>query len=188
MMAAMAAVGMCCAEPESPVTFISAPYDTGELSLQALKLNGPRMGMTYIINPNEALKKKMDRRNVEKLLSQFGWHTEWLIAPDLRGPFFVVQANAFIAGVEYNVAIPSATLMMGIRLPQGYEFGMGPSVVVTGNTSKDISSLILVALGKSLNFHGVHIPLNLVWGRNPEGDRVSFVFGYAMSLRDRGRK
>lgn len=45
------------------------------------------------------------------------------IIPEGDGPQFVIQAVPFIGGVEYGTVIPSLTVAMGIRLPEGIEFG-----------------------------------------------------------------
>ena len=39
----------------------------------------------------------------------------------------------------------------------------------------------MLAVGKSINYGGVSIPLNVAWTTNPEGDRLSFIIGYAIA-------
>jgi hypothetical protein len=79
--------------------------------------------------------------------------------------------------VEYGTLIPSGTLAMGVRFPEGYEFGMGPNVLVS---DQGLTTALVMSVGKSFNYGGVSIPLNLVLTTNPDGMRFSFIFGYAI--------
>jgi predicted metallo-beta-lactamase superfamily hydrolase len=45
---------------------------------------------------------------------------------------------------------------------------------------KNVTSALMIAAGKSFNFGGVSIPLNLALTTNPKGYRISFIFGYAI--------
>ena len=79
-----------------------------------------------------------------------------------------------IAGVEYGKFVPGMTLAMGIRMPRGWEFGMGPNVVASKdeyNKTKARTSLI-IALGKSLNYGGVSIPINLAVSTVTGGESI----------------
>jgi hypothetical protein len=84
-----------------------------------------------------------------------------------------------VAGVEYGKFIPSTTLAMGIRLRNGFEFGLGPNLLFGGKNL--VNSALVVGVGKSFNYGGVSIPLNLVLASNPSGKRISIIFGYAIA-------
>jgi hypothetical protein len=147
-------------------------------------LGGPRFGVTYVAGNGE-LYQELERQDVGRVISQFGWHFERQIIPEGGGPQFVVQFVPMVAAVEYGKFVPGATLAMGIRLPRGWEFGMGPNIVAskdTTNTTTGRTSLI-VAFGKSLNYGGVSIPINLAVSKAPEGNRYSLVFGYAIGKK-----
>jgi hypothetical protein len=141
-------------------------------------LGGPRLGVT-VITGNNALSRHLDEKHIGRQISQFGWHFEHQIIPDGGGPQFVVQFTPLIAGVEYGKVIPGATLAMGIRFPSGYEFGLGPNI--TGGTGDTSPTALVVGVGKTFNYGGVSIPLNLVYATNPDGNRVSFLIGYAIA-------
>jgi hypothetical protein len=55
----------------------------------------------------------------------------------------------------------------------------------SGN-GKPVNTSLIVAVGKSIDFSGVSIPLNLAVSLNNDGTRLSFVFGYAMGSRKQG--
>jgi len=67
---------------------------------------------------------------------------------------------------------------MGVRLPSGIEFGMGPNGLYDG---EDVNSSLVLALGKNFNYSGVSIPINLVFATNPDSNRFSVIFGYAIA-------
>ena len=147
-----------------------------ELTFSQRNLGGPRLGATYVVGQN-TLTKELRQKNIGSFISQFGWHFEYQIIPRGYGPSFVIQFVPLVGGVEYGQLIPSATLAMGIRFPNGFEFGMGPNAIVT---DKGFKSALVVAVGKSINYGGVSIPLNLAFATNPDGNRISFIFGYSI--------
>ncbi|MBD3322632.1 MAG: hypothetical protein GF350_16140 [Chitinivibrionales bacterium] len=146
--------------------------------MESNRLSGPRMGITYVL-PGK-MQDRLEENKIDPVISQFGWHFEWIVAPRTGGPGFVIQAIPFIGGVEYGTIIPSTSLVMGIRMPIGMEFGMGPQVYYTGDRKDPVGTSLLIGVGQSLNFRGVNIPLNVGICTNDEGQRVSFVFGYAI--------
>jgi hypothetical protein len=137
---------------------------------------GPRLGVTMVPG-NTVLASEMKKENIGRMLSQFGWHFEYQVVPDGGGPSFVIQFVPLVGGVEYGTLIPSATLAMGVRLPSGIEFGLGPNAIVTPTK---ITSALVMSVGQSFNYGGVNIPLNFVYATNPNGNRFSIVFGYAI--------
>ena len=139
-------------------------------------LGGPRLGVTYVAGAGK-LSQSLEKNQIGRTLSQFGWHFEYQVIPDGGGPSFVIQVVPLIAGVEYGKLIPSGTLAMGVRLPEGIEFGLGPNALVT---DEGVKSALVMTIGKSFTYGGVSIPLNFVYATNPEGNRFSVIFGYAI--------
>jgi len=145
-----------------------------------MSLEGPRFGVTYVTGNGE-LWKRLDDEGMSRTLSQFGWHFESRIIPEGGGPQFVIETVPMLAGVEYGKFLPSATLAMGVRFPRGWEFGIGPNVLVTGtNGSEDLRTSLVMAGGYSFQYGGVNLPVNLAFATNPEGNRVALIFGYAV--------
>jgi hypothetical protein len=141
-------------------------------------LSGPRLGFTFVPG-NKELANELKAHHMGSVLSQFGWHFEYQVIPEGGGPSFVVECVPLVAGVEYGTVIPSVSVAMGIRFPGGFEFGLGPNVLA-GNEKK-VHSALVIAVGKSFNYGGVSIPLNLVCVTSPSGNRYSFMFGYAIA-------
>lgn len=152
------------AQPQEPVKFSQR------------NLGGPRLGITYVYAKGE-FKNELNRINVGPLVSQFGWHFEYQIVPETPGPSFVIQFIPLVGGVEYGKLIPGASLAFGIRFPGGFEFGMGPNVLTS---EEKVSTALVLAFGKSFDYGGVSIPINIAFTTNPDGQRISFIFGYAI--------
>jgi hypothetical protein len=145
-------------------------------SFSERNLSGPRMGLTFVL-PGTELERKMREKKIEPFLSQFGWHFEYGIIPKGGGPQFVIEFVPLIAGVEYGKLIPSASLAMGVRFPSGFEFGLGPNLIAAGD---GVSTGLVAVIGKSFDFSGISIPLNLAYVHSPDGGRLSFIVGYAI--------
>jgi len=151
-------------------------YDN-DVTFAERNLSGPRLGVTYLPG-SSSLAQKLRDKGIGTTISQFGWHFEYQVIPEGGGPSFVIQGIPLVGGVEYGTLIPSMTVAMGIRIPEGVEFGLGPNLILSDRGG--MTSLVM-SVGKSFNYGGVSIPLNFVFATNPDGNRFSIIFGYAIS-------
>ncbi len=151
-------------------------YEGEPVNFARYNLSGPRLGFTVI--PNGELRKELEENNLGTVLSQFGWHFEGQVVPETRGPAFVIQFVPLISGVEYGKVIPHLTLAMGIRMPNGIEFGLGPNLLYAGDS---LRTALVLGVGKTFNYGGVNIPLNIAVATNPDGYQFSLVFGYSIA-------
>ena len=158
-------------------TVLAQSTSGDEVTLAQRNLGGPRLGITYVPGTGE-LERELRQKQIGSTLSQFGWQFEYQVIPDGGGPSFVVQFVPLVAGVEYGTLIPSASLALGVRMPSGVEFGLGPNLLIGGN--KGLNTSLVVAVGKSFNYGGVSIPLDFVYATSPDGNRISVIFGYAI--------
>ncbi len=159
-----------------PSVFAQSADEFRKVSFAERNLGGPRLGITFIPSGNN-LSKELEKEGIRSVISQFGWHFEWQVVPDGGGPQFVVQLVPLVAGVEYGKFLFSTTLGLGIRLPSGIEFGLGPNLLFAG---KGATTALMATIGKSFNYSGVSIPINLVWVTNPDGNRFGIMVGYAI--------
>jgi hypothetical protein len=142
--------------------------------LEAREISGPRLGFTYMTGPTA--KQKLADNNLDPFMSLFGWHFEQIVRPQSGGPMFVIQEVVLVAGVDQGTAIPTGSLLFGIRFPGGLEFGMGPNLSPMGTA-------LAVGIGKSFRYGGVTIPINLALVRSQGALRYTFLFGYAIRRR-----
>lgn len=128
-------------------------------------LSGPRIGATLLPEGDA--------------MAQFGWHGESQASPSARGPWFIVERVFLIGGTERNAFIPTGTLIFGMRLPSSFEFGLGPSLTISG--ARGLNSGIVLAAGQSFRAGGIRIPVNLACAMEKGGDvRWTLITGWAI--------
>jgi hypothetical protein len=128
-------------------------------------LSGPRIGATFLPHGD--------------VTTQFGWHFENQASPNPGGPWFIVERVLLVSGMERNRFVPSGTLVFGMRLPNSFEFGIGPSVTLGG--VRGMNSGVVLAIGQSFRAGGIRIPVNLaVAGERGGQQRWSLVTGWAI--------
>jgi hypothetical protein len=142
--------------------------------MERRELDGPRVGFTYITGPKADA--RLHELNLKPLMSLFGWHFEQVSRPRNGGPMLVAQQIFLIAGLDQGIAIPSGSLLVGIRLQNGFEFGMGPNLSPVG-------AALAMGFGKSLRMGGATIPLNVALVMSQGAMRTSFLAGYAIRHR-----
>ena len=176
MIAILVLAAACVGQPALAQTDVSE-----EVLFNRRNLGGPRFGVT-VIPGSGTLADELENQDMGRVISQFGWHFERQVIPQGGGPQFVVEFVPLLAGVEYGKFIPNLTLAMGVRTPGGIEFGMGPNVFFSKTLDDQVEarSSLLMAVGKSINYGRVSIPVNIAYTTNPDGNRVSLVVGYAI--------
>ena len=160
-----------------PAVFVDAAPTGQPPALLRSGWSGPRMGL--MMTPgNGSVAARLKDHGLGNVVSQFGWQFEHRIVPFGGGPQLVTEAIPLFGGVEYGKLVPSLTLVLGTRSRSGYEFGMGPSFTATSATSANAG--LVIAVGKSLDYGPVCIPLNLAVSTNPKGTMVTLIAGYAI--------
>lgn len=154
--------------------FLAGPLSAQRPELERRSMDGPRFGLTFVAG--QRADSMLAERNLDPLMSQFGWHFEQIVVPEGGGPMFVIQEVVMIGAVEQRIAIPSLSLMMGVRFPSGFEFGVGPNVTPVGPA-------LAIGIGRSIDYRGVSIPLNLVLVHSQGAERFGVIIGYAIQGR-----
>lgn len=139
--------------------------------LQRRSMEGPRLGLTVV--SGSRAEARLKEYGLNPVMSQFGWHFEQDVSPGSSGPEFVVEEVLLVGATEQSKLVPSATLIMGIRLPGGFEFGVGPNLSPLG-------SGLALAIGQTITYGGVSLPLNLAVVRSPGALRATLLMGYAI--------
>jgi hypothetical protein len=165
----------------SPVPAQAQVKADSDLIYKTRNMGGPRFGMTYVPGKGQ-LSEELEYHGMGRTISQFGWHFEHQVVPAGGGPSFLIEFIPMLAGVEYGKLIPNFTFAMGFRTPGGWELGMGPNLSFSQTVfdQTEARTSLLLAAGKSFNYGGVSVPVNLAFGTSPEGNRVSLIFGYAI--------
>jgi hypothetical protein len=147
-------------------SFLAPPPSlTSDETVIEYDLSGPRLGATFAPNGDA--------------ISQFGWHFEHQASPGTRGPWFIVETVFLVGGLEQSAFVPNGNLIFGMRLPNSFEFGVGPSITIGG--SAPLHSGIVVAMGQSFRAGGIRIPVNVAVALDKNGQhQVTLVTGWAI--------
>lgn len=153
----------------SPARYASrVPADTS--FLEQLRLNGPRIGATFIAR-GEFSDRLRDDYEAKPILSQFGWQfeTQFFSTPGgISGLFEIVP---LIGGLEQGLFLPSASALVGLRGKSGLELGLGPNLSLAG-------AGLVVAAGTSFSTRYLNFPVNFAVVPSEKGTRYSLLFGF----------
>jgi len=145
-----------------------------EVVLVQRSMSGPRLGVTFVSGARG--REVLSEHSLSSPLSQFGWHFEQITSPRGMGPSFVVEEVFMLGAVEQGTVVPAATLLFGIRFPNGVEFGMGPNATPIGTA-------LAIGAGWRLEYGGVAVPFNVALVTSPGAQRISLLTGYALRRR-----
>ncbi|HEX5109254.1 MAG TPA: hypothetical protein VFV95_12430 [Vicinamibacterales bacterium] len=144
---------------------------------QAVSLDGPRIGLTFLSDGIVSKLKENDIR-VRPAISQFGWQFEKQFFSDHEsGLTAVTEWVVLVGGLEQDVVIPSLSWMVGLRTRDGAEFGIGPNFTPAGTA-------IVLAGGHTFRAGVMNVPVNVAVVPGRSGLRVSFLTGFNLR-RDR---
>lgn len=133
-------------------------------------MSGPRFGVTLL--SSETQKFASDQGiNVAPVVTQFGWHFERKFLTTKYGPEGVTALIPLIGGMEQGLFIPSISWITGLRLRNGYEFGIGPNASV-----RNVGMTFV--FGHTGKMGELYIPKNIALAMSPEGFQVNFIFGF----------
>ena len=145
-------------------------------TLDQRSMSGPRLGITFVTGAQGA--KALSDHHLSSPISQFGWHFEQQVVPQGGGPQFVIEEVVLAGAVEQATLVPAATLLFGVRMPGGFEIGMGPNATPLGTA-------LAIGAGASIRYGGVSIPFDFAVVTSPGALRFSFLIGYALQTSGR---
>ncbi len=126
-----------------------------------VKLNGPRIGLTYI-SPGliagqiRSAQDPNSNNNSGTTITQFGWQFEWRYFTLQSGVCGLVEFVPLIGGLDQGLFLPSCNLLIGIRDRNGFEFGFGPNVSIAGVG-------FVFAAGTNIKIDQVNFPINIAF-------------------------
>ena len=151
---------------------------------ETIKRSGPRVGMTGVTG--EFADRLRDDHDAEPLFAQFGWMFEQeLPAGGEKGISVIFQEFFLLGGLDQNLAVPGFTFLMGLRVPPGIEFGVGPNILFDmselGEDKPEAKSFVKTAfvlgLGMSLPVGRFNFPINIAFTPSSTGLRTTVITG-----------
>lgn len=147
-----------------------------------LRSAGPRFGLVHIMD--EATQAKLKENNAGSVVTAWGWQFEYEYLNTGGGTTGLVEFVPLVLGLESGIALPSVTVLLGVRLDNGLEIGFGPNVgvAVRGEGEKVAAGVGMTgAIGTTLRSGRMNFPINLAALRNENGYRVSLLVGWNRS-------
>jgi hypothetical protein len=138
---------------------------------KTVNLSGPRFGVTSL---SEGVIEKLKTEHsleVQPLISQFGWQFEKQFYSKSGGLTAVNEWIVLVGGLEQDVVLPSLSWIVGLRTPEGLEFGLGPNVTPAGTA-------LVLAAGVTFRSGVLNVPVNFAVVPSSAGTRVSMLAGF----------
>ena len=132
--------------------------------------SGPRFGLIWLGGTLTDTVAARDKK-ISPLSTLFGWQMEREFGDNPNGPTPLTELVVAAAGLEQGTVIPSASWVVGLRMPDDYEFGVGPNFSSAG------AALVLTA-GYTRHSGSLNIPFNLAVVPSRLGPRISFTTGF----------
>jgi hypothetical protein len=131
---------------------------------------GPRFGVAVLTRGSESARKEL--KSFSPITSLFGWQFEhpFDFGPDasLR---VMTELVFLVGGLEQNVPLPSATWLLALRKENGFEFGVGPTLTLSGTQ-------IAFAAGITEQYGTVNVPINIAVAPARTGAAISVTAGF----------
>lgn len=135
--------------------------------LEVRKYGGPRVGLT--VAGDGALSSALNAEGKRNYFSQFGWQFEKRVFTLKNGLSGMFEFVPMIGGLDMGKFIPSASVFIGLRTKDGFEFGAGPNLAIfhgkdmEGGKSTSANFGIVLATGFSLKSGRVYFPVNIAF-------------------------
>lgn len=136
-----------------------------------VKRSGPRFGVTYLGGAIVDTLRASYETDVGNVVTQFGWQFERQFMSFPGGPAAVSEWILLVGGLEQGAFLPSLSWIVGVRLPNDVEFGVGPNLSPAG------SALVLTG-GKTFRAGALNVPVNIAVVPSQIGTRVSLLTGF----------
>ena len=139
--------------------------------VRRLDRTGPRFGITWFGGAiTDSIQSKYDM-DVAPVVTQFGWQFEKQFASLEGGPVALNEWVLLVGGLDQGVILPSLTWLVGVRMTNGFEFGVGPNATPHGVA-------LAISAGHTFDAGALSIPVNLAFVPSRIGPRVSILTGF----------
>ena len=143
---------------------------------ETMSLSGPRAGITYL-SPGVVEQIRQDyNRDLNPVVSQFGWQFEKRFMSSDTGATAVTEWVVLFGGIDQGVVIPSLTWLLGMRTVGGIEVAAGPNISPAGTG-------VALAAGVTMRAGNLNVPFNVAVVPSENGPRFSFLLGFNAKRR-----
>ncbi len=144
--------------------------------LKTVSLSGPRFGVTA---RSQGVVDRLHERSIDvrSTITQFGWQFEKEFYSKSGGMAAMNEFVLLLGGLEQGAALPSLSWMVGLRSPNGAEFGIGPNLTPAGVA-------LALAAGVTFRSGALNVPMTFAVVPSKAGTRISMLTGFNL----RGRR
>jgi hypothetical protein len=161
--------GLMSSDARAQVTAPQRPPDT-------MSLSGPRAGITYLTPAVVDQIKEDFNKDINPVISQFGWQFEKRFLSSDTGATAVTEWVVLFGGIDQGVVIPSLTWLVGMRTVGGIELAAGPNLSPAGTG-------VAIAAGVTMRVGNLNVPFNAAVVPSANGPRFSFLLGFNSKRR-----
>lgn len=172
MSSAAATTGSAQLAPARPPFAPHLPRDvaSGAPILTRDNRSGPRFGIAYLTNGS--VTAELESRHVAPVMSLFGWQKERQFQTNNAAALIpVTELVVLVGAMEQGSFLPSASWLVGMRQPNGWEAGIGPSVTGAGVQ-------LVAAVGVTRALGSMNVPINFAVAPGRRGASLSVTSGF----------
>ena len=132
--------------------------------------SGPRFGVAYLTTGSVTAENA--GQHVAPVMSLFGWQFERQFPTgNATTPVPVTELVMLVGAMEQGAFLPSASWLVGMRKPNGWEAGVGPTLTGAGVQ-------LVAAVGVTHRMGDVNLPINFAVGPGRRGASLSVTSGF----------
>ena len=170
------AAAVFTAAPLAAQIILRVPHPVRRVSYDdpdTTRRSGPRFGFVYL---GAGLPDSIEThyKRVNRVISLFGWESQYQIGRNPGGPQPLTSFLIAAGGLDQGVFLPSLSWVIGMRMPNNFEFGVGPNFSPAG------PGLVFTA-GMSHRMGTINIPLDVALVPSSIGARLSITSGFNVS-------
>jgi len=134
--------------------------------------SGPRLGLAYIIGGSVTAENA--GLHLSPLTTLFGWQFEREFRAGPAGlPVPMTELIVLAGGMEQGLFLPSVSWLLGVRKPDGWEAGIGPTITGAGVQ-------LAFAAGVTRSLGAINVPFNFAIAPGRRGAALSITTGFNM--------
>jgi hypothetical protein len=134
--------------------------------------SGPRLGFAYIFGGSVTAENA--GQHLTPLTTLFGWQLERQFRTGQAGlPVPMTELVVLVGGMEQGLFLPSVSWLLGVRKPDGWEAGIGPTLTGAGVQ-------LALAAGVTRSLGALNVPFNVAIAPGRRGAALSITTGFTM--------
>ncbi|MGH3378226.1 MAG: hypothetical protein ACRDP6_26200, partial [Actinoallomurus sp.] len=133
--------------------------------------SGFRFGLVFLGGRIPETAAALTQRHVGTVVSLFGWDFQHQLGRNPGGPQPIMDLVFGLGGLEQGLALPTVSTVIGLRMPNDFEFGIGPNFSAVGPA-------LVLAAGFTRHMGSVNVPIDLAVVPSALGTRVSLTTGF----------